>query len=431
MTDTTEVKQQFLNSLKRGTGEAYLILKSNPTIDFSDLIIIGATTNFAYDQQCEGSRANYIYRLIQKSKQKDKIVKAVLKKLEKRKKDYYGLEQMCDLAVRFYKSGNREAKTSLYNRFEKNNLEGYEFCGQDQIIELDGLNGLLKVAEIVGVNLYKDHEDWEDSWRVDAFQKRNKSISVYEELEKASQSNKYINAYYKSILEHKRTISKRRKFTKFSYELIKEKIDQNKFRYISAERANDLSDEEINKLANDFLIENDRQRLALYLRFFNKRKFPFGYEPIFKLACRKNPRNSRLVSYAMEALKYFSANEIRQYALDKCRTEKNPSDYLNLLVANYKKGDANILTEIANRSDNYDYIHSIVFGLIDIYTTNPTTECKEPLEAIYKKMNCGIHRKDIIKIMLDNNILSDKIFKEMEFDSNDEVRKLYRQKKHK
>ena len=78
---STDIKRQFSNSLKRGTGEAYLILQDNPNIDFSDSIIKGAITNYAYDQQSEGSRAVYIYQFIKKVKQKDKIIKAVLTKL--------------------------------------------------------------------------------------------------------------------------------------------------------------------------------------------------------------------------------------------------------------------------------------------------------------------------------------------------------------
>jgi len=48
MTDTANIKRQFLNSLKRGTGEAYLIVKNNPKIDFSSQIIKGVLNIYAY-----------------------------------------------------------------------------------------------------------------------------------------------------------------------------------------------------------------------------------------------------------------------------------------------------------------------------------------------------------------------------------------------
>ncbi len=429
MSDTTDIKRQFFNSLRCGTGEAFLIFKDNPTIDFSDLIIKGAITNYSYDNQSEGSRANYIYRFIQKSKQKDKIVKAVLTRLQSEKIDYWGLHQMCDLAVKFYKAGYHEAKTALYTRFEKNSLDGYEFCGQKQLMTIDGLNGVLKVAETVGKTLLENPDDYEDTWIIDDFQKRNKSVDIYEELKNASAKNKYIKAYYNSILKNKWTLPRPRKIKRFTYELVKEKIDNRRLGFLSSDRNKELKDNEVEKLANEFLTEKDNQQKEMYLRFFGSRKFPFDYKPIFQIASGKNPKKTRIVEFAVEALRYFSAKEIRQLALDKLSTVKNPSDYLNLLVSNYKTGDHILLTEIANRSDNFDFIHSIVFGFINIYEANSTKECKMPLETIYYKMNCGLHREDIVKILLDNNVLSDKIFAELEFDSYDPVRKLYRQNK--
>ena len=232
MTDVIDIKRRFLDSIKLGTGESYLILKDYPNLDFSGLIIKGASKNFAYDPQSEGSRATYISGLINKSKQKDRIINAILTRLKSKKNDYYGLEQMCDLAVQFYKEGNYEAKTALYNRFEKNNLQGYQFCGQDQLMEVDGLSGLMKVAETIGKKIIEEN-DWEDSWRVDDFQRKNKHITVYTELEKSGKQNKYIEAYYKSICENKSNLSRSRKPIKFSYDLFKSKIYENKFRVFS------------------------------------------------------------------------------------------------------------------------------------------------------------------------------------------------------
>ncbi|MBC7749736.1 MAG: hypothetical protein H7Z76_14385 [Methylotenera sp.] len=426
MTDhSTEIKQQFLNSLKRGTGQAYLILKDNPNIDFSDIIIKGAITNYAYDQQCEGSRAFYINQFIKTAKQKDRIIKAVLTKLQNEKRDYWGLDQMCDLAVLFFKAGYIEAKTALYNRFEKNTLEGYESCGRQQLIEMDGLNGIFKVAQIVGEKILEEN-DSEDSYLVDSFQKRHKDVLVDAELAKASKKDKFIKAYYNSILENKWNFSNRKKVQKFSYELIKEKIASNKFRVISEDRANDLSIGDVEKLANELLEERNKKKQELYLRFFTKRRFPFDYHSLLKIAVGKSSSKTRLIEYSTAALKYFSGKDIRQLALNKLKSKKKPHLYLNLLVNNYKKGDYNLLSEIVNRSDSHDFIHSIGFGYFDIYQVNKTKECLQPLEAIYNKMNCGLCRKKVIQLLFDNNVLSEKIRQEIKFDSNQEVRKLYK-----
>jgi len=430
MTDSANIKRQFFDSLKRGTGEPFFILKDNPTIDFSDLIIKGATNNYAYDRQSEDSRAFYINGLIKKSKQKDKIINAVLKELLKQKDDFYNLDQMCDLAVCFYKSGRKEAADALRKRFDKNSNKNYQFCGQGQLMEIDGLSGLLKVAEIVGEILYNDKDDNESCWRVDNFQKKNKSITVYAELEKAGKKNKYIKAYLTAILKDKNTKTERHtKIKRWSYELVKEKIDLNKFRMLSEERANELAAEEVKKLADEFIATKDKVKQEQYLRFFTYRKFPYDYKLLLKFASGKNSKGTRLVYHSVNALKFFKGNDIREFALQKIKTQKDPSDYLNLLVSNYKKGDYKLLIDVANKSDDYEYIHNIVFGFIDIYQANSTKECKQPLEIIYNKMNCGLHRKDIVNLLGENGVLSDKIFNELQFDSYEDVRKLYRQKK--
>ena len=267
---------------------------------------------------------------------------------------------------------------------------------------------MLKVAEVVGQRILEKN-DWEESWHVDNFQKKNKNLSVYNELKKAGKKNKFIAAYYKSILDNKWTLPKRRKFTTFSYNLVKEKIETNKFRAISTNRANDLSTEEVTKLADELLMEKNQQKQELYLRFFAKRKFPSDYHSILKIASGKNPAKTRLVEFSVEALKFFAGKDIRQLAIDKLNSQKNPFAYLNLLVSNYKKGDNKLLNEIANRSDNKDFIHSVGFGFRDIYEANNTKECKEPLEILYSKMNCGLCRKSVVQLLLDNNVLSDKI----------------------
>jgi hypothetical protein len=430
MTDTTNIKRQFFDSLKRGTGEAYFILKGNPTIDFSNDIIKASLTNFSYDRQCEGSRAKYIYGLIKLSKQQNKIIDKILDKLVDKKDDWYGLDQMCDLAVMFAEKGNEKVRPILYERFQKNLIEDYEFCGQDALIELDGMKGLLIVAELIGKTLLNDPEDEEYSYRVDNFQKKNKSIKVYAELEKAGKKNKYIKAYLTSILKDKNTQTKKHtKIKRWSYELVKEKIDLNRFRVLSEERAKELTTEEVKKLADEFLATKDKVKQEQYLRFFSYRKFPYDYIPLLKFASGKNTKGTRLVYHSVNALKFFKGNDIREFALQKIKTLKDPSNYLNLLVSNYKKGDNKLLIDIANKSDDYDYIHNIVFGFIEIYKANSTKECKQPSEIIYNKMNCGLHRKDIVNLLGENGVLSDKIFNELQFDSYDDVRKLYRQKK--
>lgn len=417
------VRQRFKNAIKRGTGETHLLMKDNPKVDFSSDIIKAALTNLSYDNQSEGSRADYVFELIQLSNQKEKIRQVILKALSTERKDTWALDQLFDITALFAKQGDKEAKKAIYKRYYKKTIQGSEWVGQDALLEIDGLEGLKHIAETKGKVILKDPEEWEDSWTVDYFQEQNPTIKVYKELEKASKSNEYIKTYLDTIKKHKAKFQKRER-PKYNYQIITERINNKVIVPLPPAGVKELSKTDIKKLADDFLKETDRLKLEKYMRVFDRVKYPYDYQPLLTLAKSKNKKDDRLVEYAAGTLKYFSGADIREFAIEKLKKVKIPSDYLDLLVSNYKKGDFKLLTEIVGRCKNEHDIHTIVDGYINIYKTNKTKECKEPLEAIYDKLTCGIHRTDIIKILIENKVLSCRLKNEIKFDSYEEIRKL-------
>jgi hypothetical protein len=429
MTDNKTIKQKFKSSIKRGTGEAHLIMQSNPTIDFSSEIIKASLSNYAYDGQSEGSRALYISELITLSKKQDNIHTAILEGLKTEQKDTWTLVQLFDLATIFTKQGVERARQEIYNRFFKKIIHGSAWCGYTSIIELDGLEGLKHIAFTIGKSLEKNPDDWQDSSIIEHFQKDNPKIKAQQELEKASIKNRFIKIYLDNI---KRTENNRENHQQqqpvVNYNSVTEKINSKAIVPLSPFAAKKLLKADIKKLAEDFLKETDRIKLEKYMRVFEKVKYPYDYLPILEIAKSKNKKGDRLVEYATGALKHFSGNDIRKFAIESLNVTKRPSDYLDLLVSNYKKGDSKLLTRIANNCKSEEAIHNIVYGYINIYETNKTKECKEPLEAVYAKLTCGIHREDIIKILIDNNVLSSQIKKEIKFDSLEEIRKLTHEK---
>ena len=63
MLTNIDLKRMFRSSIRRGTGEAYLLINKYPGINFSNEIIKACAKNFAYDGQCESSRAPYLFNL--------------------------------------------------------------------------------------------------------------------------------------------------------------------------------------------------------------------------------------------------------------------------------------------------------------------------------------------------------------------------------
>ena len=418
------IKQQFKRSIKCGTGEAYFILKKNPTRNFSKIILDAAKNNYAYDGQSEGNRAEYIVRLIDLCNQKEEIESELIKELNLAIDNTWDVDQLFGINAIFAKRGNDKAKKAIYKRYRKNKFES-DWLGQEEIVHLDGLDGLKIIVETRGKSLEKNKDDWEDSFFIDWFQEENPKLEVYKELKKTARRNKFIKKYLQTILKSKKKSKTRTKRVRITYKQVAQNIDQIKTVPISPRGIRELTQLEIEKLANDFLAESNPLKQEKYLRIFSRRKYPLEYNPILAIAKGKNKKNTRLVEFACESLKYFQGKDIRKFALEKLKATNRPSDYLYLLVSNYKKGDAKLLYTIVAKYRNQDVIHSLVYGLIEIYKNNDVTECRKRLELIYNKMTCGIHRHELLEILYKNKALSKKILKEIEFDSFEITNKLY------
>lgn len=142
------------------------------------------------------------------------------------------------------------------------------------------------------------------------------------------------------------------------------------------------------------------------------------------MAKQKSTSKNRIVEYAINALKHLKSKEIRTFAMDKIQNSKNPIDYLEILVSNYKSGDFKLLSEIANKTKSEHKIEQLAGIYSDIFKAKKTKECKEPLEVLYNKMNCAIHRNGIVEILIENKVISDKISQEIKFDCDLDTRKL-------
>ncbi len=419
------IREEFRQSLQCGTGKAFFILENNPNVDFFNEILDAALTNFAYDPQSEGSRDDYVARLINLCGRKDEIVTQVLKSLATEQENTWNLVQLFELAEIFAQDGNKNAHQAIYERYHKKVIPGSVWCGEDAIINLDGIRGLKYIAETRGKALLGDMDDWEPGFLVQRFQDENPEIKVYDELKKEAKNNPYIQKYLDAIAENRQLRNKKVRRTKYNYQRVRENIKNKRTVPVSPAGARQLTIDEINKLADDFLCENDSLKQEKYLRVFAFRKYPYDYQPILQIAKERNSRSNQRVRYACWALQYFQAGEIRQFAIEKLNKTKKPSDYLHLLISNYEKGDSKLLEKIAKKQSDDEAVHSIGGGFIDIYTVNKVKECKSPLELIYQNLTCGICRHKAVTILHENGVLSDEILSELEFDSYEEVRQLY------
>jgi len=344
MSSKTHLKQLFRSSIRRGTGEAHLLINQHPDIDFSGEIVKACIKNYAYDGQCESSRATYLFELILLSHKKEKIRSKILSALAIEYKNTWSLTQLFDLAKLFALQGDNEAKQSIYDRFYNNSINGADWAGYTEIIDLGGLDGLLFIAEKIGKNLKNDPDNWQDETMISYFQEKNPEADPIQILTQAGIKKPDIKRYLSNVLQTKENSNYVRDTP--VYKDIIDEILLSKRRFVKR----NLNEEQLMILAQRLLIEKNEENKQKLLAVFTKFKFPLNWKFILNLATQKQKANKKIVDLAISALRFFSNKEIRKFALAGVNNSKSPEDLLRILKSNYKKGDEKLLTIFAKKS---------------------------------------------------------------------------------
>ncbi|MHB9140193.1 MAG: hypothetical protein ACYC4Q_12385, partial [Victivallaceae bacterium] len=126
----------------------------------------------------------------------------ILAELAVEQSGFCALDQLFELAAIFALRGDQRAKHAICRRF----IKGSEGSGEEAVLKVYGLKGLLLIAKAQGKELLINPEEWEDrqdSFLVDNFQKDNPQIKVYAELEKVAADDKFVRKYLDTIKKNK------------------------------------------------------------------------------------------------------------------------------------------------------------------------------------------------------------------------------------
>lgn len=430
MTNASGLKSAFWHSIKLGTGRAYLLARANPKVDFSAFIIRGALKNFAYDGQAESNRAHYLYGLYALSTQQARIRRAVLAGLAKEQDDTWSLTQLFALALRFAQDGDAAARRALYRRFLTRPIRGSDWAGAQELMQLDGLDGLTYIARKFGRKLAKNPRDWQDDHLIQSFQEKHPDIDAWEALRLLAEQDADVRRYLQAIAATLAKQAARQRPASIGEPDLMEMLGKprkvNRSFLRSSLRRRTIEHSELARIANRLLTEKSKDVQENLLHLFACVKFPLDYQVILAFARQKPTGENRIVEFALEALTHFNAPEIRAFALQKLLSTTRPAQYTDILLSNYQAGDAALLTALVGRIHQEHRIEQLACSYTEIYQANKTPECAAPLLALYQKMTCGIHRNMVIELLIENNVLPDWLNEELPFDSYAKTRLLQR-----
>lgn len=408
------IKKQFKEELKKGTGKAILLFRRYyKQIDFSELLIDAAVHNPDYDPQCSGTRAGYLYEMIQLLPNRIKIENKILQRFLRTYR--CSVDQLFRLALLFAKNGNNLARPIIYKKFKKEIRTPDGGAGGDEIVELDGLKGFLFVAEELGRSLIAKDTYWEDIAFVRSAEEILNKKNLLGFLRKAGKSNSQLRVYVQAV---EKSMRKKKFWTKLPYTEVKSRIDNSK--QVPLAWGFNASKKELVQAAYDLLKETDKKKLLLYLKLFSYRtKFPLGYKPLLNW---KKFNTNELKERVFILLSAFKSPEIRELAISNLKNDIFMGRSLQLLGRNFEERDANLISKVLRWENDPDEFHLGAMNIRDICAKKRPKSALKLLLPIYKRGYCAGCRERLVHTLVKNRIMPVWIKKETLLDSNFDTR---------
>ena len=276
--------EEFCQALHKGMGRAYLYIQKYGDSQVRDILLSACLKNMVYDPQCEEERAEWLISLIDLTENQDYYFSQIINGLIS-STEFWDTDQLFSLCQIIAERNITTAKQAIYQKFDLQ--EFYEsFLGGYEIINLDGVAGLIYVIQLLGRRLVEVEDYWEDEILLDyAYEKLGKE-KINEYLEAEAKKNKYIRAYLENCqnkLENESYLNKSRR--KYSLERVISDIENKryKFPYHYTVFGKKASEQEIEIVFDKLLTEVIKEKIIRYLWVFRNRELPRLDDKIFQL----------------------------------------------------------------------------------------------------------------------------------------------------
>ena len=417
-------KKEFKQALLRGQGRCVQAAREHPE-RYRSVILWACTSETAYDVQCEGSRAWFVYQLIKCFPDHTPFLDAVIEHFD-RAADSGRVCYAAELLRFFAKDGEKQAEEALWRKYEclyrslldrvrrpKGIFSKRADFGHLCWLLAERESAVTRIAEDIG-RLYREnrcyngsdfdwfYEDRAKGWLPALTRQAGQSENVAEYL----RISREWEAEQEKIRNRSEDVRPRKGFG-FS-------------RWLKEHG----SREEILRYAEDYLEQTDPDARAEALSVFGKCPFPADPAPVIADA---GSAHERLLFFAWTALEHIRHPDVRELALanlEDCFEEAWP-----VFLANYQPGDRALAEQllksvpVEERADG-PYWHGVHCAVLDAADRGGVKLPGELFLHIYETTRCACCRLAAVEQLDRMNLLTDSLLAECLLDSYGRTREL-------
>jgi hypothetical protein len=417
---------KFRDALQKGLGRAVLYVKEHGAEKVQDDILHACLRNLSYDPQIEGHRVRYLFSLIDLTKNDLFYCQRILEALPNVTNNWDEY-QLITLLRGFAQRGDEAARKALYAKFEEQQI-GDPWSASEQIIELDGLEGLLYVVETLGARLLREPDFTEDSYMIrQAYEQFGEETVTAALLERAESSDN-VRAYLDKVVNNQeiaiRPFSRQRLELTLANILSQIETGAERFgRYYYLRVGHDAREEDIEPLFTGLLSETRTDQLLRYLWLFTKRAVPRLDKRLFELALSEAEDLQRA---AIGVIANIQDPSVHDFALRLLEEQPHSAyrDAIELFAKNYQAGDHKFIESLLDSRSDPDAIHGLGLDLINLAEEQPYQELKNCVLWVYEHTPCAHCRSEVVRILIKRNWASEVLLLECLWDVFDETRDL-------
>ncbi|MCG3129450.1 MAG: hypothetical protein FLDDKLPJ_00177 [Phycisphaerae bacterium] len=438
-------REQFADGLAKGQGRARMHIERHGAMGMEDLIVDACLHNKAYDGQIESDRADALADLICDEVLERRVVTAVVEHLLSPPPDdwHWNVPHQLQLAMHLARRGHQAARDVLYRVFrrsDRGSIACYpDWLGAEQIIQLDGREGMLWIARQIAPSLRADRDLYPPTELVGTYDDKYGKGQARLVLTEASAGSRDVR-YFRRRMQLAGAFAGdddestgglhvlddvRNPWLTFTGEEIIEWIKTNtteerhwwKFRRwaASAPRL------EIQKVVDDVHTCDDPEALRLLLGTIHSRDFPEVIPRIIGLA---DSEHKPLRWAAVHVLAEYSDSRVRQFAEVCLALRRLDSGELRLFTKNFQPGDAVRIEAALYVPADSDHLHRICADVLDVFGDNPVPESANCLLFTYQHTPCSNCRHSAVRLLLLANIAPVWVIEECRYDSDQATRNL-------
>lgn len=430
---------EFSAALKRGHGRALQYVKQHGLSEVSDLVLESCLKNPAYDRQCEGSRAAWLFSMFQDSEDYGRFSAAILSALSSLPPDAdsYDLEHLCEFAALMAKSGDEEAATVLRSRVLTQNLKWpNSLYGCQPLVALDGVPAVITLARRFGQLLIEEPDE-----RPPSVDYLTEDLGIFDAAEKELQRFAETDGDIKRYLDNEEGYAAReRESQKKSPEELRQEarkeltldgilndvsrgVGNYPSRYMRFGRY--ATDDEL-KIVLQRLVEETQETACLRLLWiFRRTPLPDLDPKIWQLA---DAKDAALRYAAVDALAQSRDPRVGELGRSRLRSgafTARDSDTLDLFIRNYQPLDEQlIISALMPLVPDEDEAHSLGSSLLNICDENTACTSLEMLRWVYEATPCTVCRHSAVKQMAVIGSVPPEIVAECLDDAEEDLRHL-------